>query len=197
MLREFLQPNWRKVLACVALAVIAVGAQIQTWAFSEIGPKPLLYDLLSPFPLWPLWIYLILTPLDVLSSPLKLVGFNIISGPYWAFAAASGIYCYLLSCLLVVSFDRYAKRFPRWLWGSMVVVPLLFLIPELSTLVTSGNMARRVFDFLVVFLPLCLVGSLCLYLVACLGCFSYEMMKMRRGGGGRPRPSPLAPRPLR
>ena len=35
-------------------------------------PKPPLYDLLQPFPIWPVWMFLLM-PLAVVSLPLMIV----------------------------------------------------------------------------------------------------------------------------
>ena len=42
------------------------GGHIQAWAFSDVPPKPPLYDRLRPFPIWPIWVFLLM-PLGVLS----------------------------------------------------------------------------------------------------------------------------------
>ncbi|MDH5505802.1 MAG: hypothetical protein OEZ02_01105 [Anaerolineae bacterium] len=82
---------------------IATGGQIQAWAFTEAPPKPPLYDLLRPFPLWSMWLYL-LAPLPILFSPLKLLGIDILAGPPWFFYAANIVYFYLLACLLAAAY---------------------------------------------------------------------------------------------
>jgi len=183
-MKEFLKPDWRKVLLFAVFALIAVGGHIQSWAFSDVPPKPPLYDLLRPFPIWPIWVFLLM-PLGVLSLPLRIIGLDIMSGHFWLFVAANAIYFYFLSCLLVISLDRYKTRFPRWLWAAIIVVPLALHLPGLivATLldqpplpVTPGERVQM----MLYFLPTSLVGSLYLYLLICLGFFVYGLFSRRR-----------------
>jgi hypothetical protein len=103
-LGQFLKPDWRKLALFFIFAAIAVGGRIQAWAFSDIPPKPPLYDLLRPVPLWPLWM-LLLVPLALLALPLRLVGLDLMGGPPWLFFTANLIYSCLLSCTLIVAVD--------------------------------------------------------------------------------------------
>lgn len=50
IVRQFLRPEWRRVLLFASLMAIAVGGKIQAWAFSDVPPKPPLHDLLQPSP---------------------------------------------------------------------------------------------------------------------------------------------------
>ncbi len=68
--KQVLKPDWRKMLLFAIFAFIAVGGHIQAWAFSDVPPKPPLYDLLRPLPIWSIWMYLLL-PLVLLSLPLR------------------------------------------------------------------------------------------------------------------------------
>jgi hypothetical protein len=88
---------------------IAMGGMIQAWAFHDVAPKPPPYDLLRPFPIWPVWMLLLL-PLALLTLPLKLLGLDAMGGPYWLFLAANLAYCYLLSCLIVAAWGWIAAR---------------------------------------------------------------------------------------
>jgi hypothetical protein len=101
---KFLKPDWRKLMLFTIFAAIAVGGKIQAWAFSDIPPKPPLYDLLQPFPIWPLWMFLLI-PLALLAWPLRLVGLDLMGGPPWLFITANVIYFYLLACFLVSAAD--------------------------------------------------------------------------------------------
>lgn len=104
IVRQFLRPEWRRVLLFASLMAIAVGGKIQAWAFSDVPPKPPLYDLLQPFPIWPVWMFLLM-PLALVSWPLRFVGIDIVGGPPWLFITANLIYFYLLSCLVVAGLD--------------------------------------------------------------------------------------------
>jgi len=175
-----LKPDCRKALLFALFAFIAIGGHIQSWAFSDIPPKPPLYDLLRPLPLWPVWVTLLL-PLALLSLPLRVVGLDVMAGPFWLFAAANALYFYLLSCILVAGFDRYGARFPRWLWVAILIVPLaLQLLPGLAAAVLFGqplmpDVAHGLAWTVLSLLSSSLVGSLYLYLLACLGFFVYEL----------------------
>jgi hypothetical protein len=104
-----LRPDWRTLLLFAVFIAIAVGGRIQAWAFSDIPPKPPLYDLLRPLPLWPIWM-LLLAPLALLTLPLRLFGVDVMHGPHWLFMAANVIYFYLLSCFVVAGLDWVRTR---------------------------------------------------------------------------------------
>ena len=181
IIKKFIKPDWRKTLLFVAFALIAVGGHIQSWAFSDVPPKPPLYDLLSPFPFWPMWMEL-LFPLVILSIPLRLIGIDIMSGPFWLFVVANGLYFYLLACLLVASFEHYGHRFPKWAWAMVVTIPL-----ALSLLGLIVHALQYYFylplptslEALPYFLGSLLTAVLYLYLLFCLGFFAYDKIKRR------------------
>ncbi len=110
IVRQFLRPEWRRLLLFAILMAIAVGGKIQAWAFSDVPPKPPLYDLLQPFPIWPVWMFLLM-PLALVTWPLRFAGIDIVGGPPWLFITANLIYFYLLSCLVVAGLD-WAKA--KW-----------------------------------------------------------------------------------
>ena len=108
-----LRPDWRKLLLFAVLIAIAIGGHIQTWVFVDDvpnpPPKPALYDLLRPLPLWVLWMYL-LVPLALLLWPLRLLGLDVTRGVPWFFVIASPIYFYLLSCQVIAGLDWIVGR---------------------------------------------------------------------------------------
>jgi hypothetical protein len=106
---RFLKPEWRRLLLFTIFMAIAVGGRIQAWAFSDVPPKPPLYDLLRPFPVWPLWM-LLLMPLALVSLPLRLLGIDVMGGAPWLFIMANLSYFYLLSCLVIAGFDWARAR---------------------------------------------------------------------------------------
>ena len=182
---QFLKPDWRRALLFAVFAFITIGGHIQSWAFSDVPPKPPLYDLLRPFPIWPIWVILLL-PLGLLSLPLRAVGLDLMASSFWLFAAAKGLYFYLLSSILVAGFDRYGARLPRWLWAAILIVPPAFqLLPGLAAAVLFGqplmpDVAHGLAWTVLSLLSSSLVGSLYLYLLACLGFFVYDIWKRRR-----------------
>ncbi len=109
-LKKVLRPERKKILLFVLFIAIAIGGKIQAWVFSDAAPKPLLYDLLRLFPLWTIWIFL-LTPLAMLTLPLRFLGLDVMSGPSWLFILSNIIYFYLLSCIIVAGF-RWIKA--KW-----------------------------------------------------------------------------------
>lgn len=112
-MKRALWPEWRKLLLFAILIAIAIGGRIQAWAFVDdvmpTPPKPPLYDLLRPFPLWAIWMYL-LAPLVLLSWPLRLLGLDVMRGGPWVFIAANLIYFYPLSYLAITGFDWIKGR---------------------------------------------------------------------------------------
>ena len=109
-LKQVLRPDWRKILLFAIFVAIAIGGKIQAWAFTDVPPKPPLYDLLRPFPIWPIWMFLLM-PLALLALPLRLLGLDVMGGPSWLFIVANITYFYLLSCLMVAG-SRWIKA--RW-----------------------------------------------------------------------------------
>jgi hypothetical protein len=108
-LQQLLRPDWRRLVLFAIFVATAVGGKIQAWAFSDVTPRPPLYDLLRPFPIWPLWM-LLLMPLALLALPLRLLGLDVMGGPYWLFMVANIAYFYMLSCLAVAGFDCIKAR---------------------------------------------------------------------------------------
>jgi hypothetical protein len=106
---QFLKPEWRRLLLFALFLAIAVGGKIQAWAFSDLPPKPPLYDLLRPLPIWPIWMFLLL-PLALVTYPLRLVGIDVMAGSPWLFITANLIYFYLLSCLVMAGLDWARAR---------------------------------------------------------------------------------------
>ena len=172
VLARFLKPNRSRVLLCIAFALIAAGGMIETWAFSDIPPKPLLYDVLEPLPLWLLWVYLA-APLFTVLAVLKLGNM-----PSPLFELANAVYFYLLSCLLAVSFVYGKQRFPKWLPAVIAGGPPVFL---LGMLLISGETIRETFSAMMIVyyvIPTSLVGSLCLYVLCCLGLLVHDVIKI-------------------
>ena len=110
--KQVLEPDWRKLFLVAIFTSIAVGGKIQAWAFSDVPPKPPLYDLLRPFPIWPMWMFLLM-PLALLTLSLRFIGLDVMAGPPWLFVVANIIYFYLFSCLIITGFDKYKARFGR------------------------------------------------------------------------------------
>jgi hypothetical protein len=108
-IKEFLMPDWRRLTLFSAFLLIAVGGKIQAWAFSDIPPKPPLYDFLRPLPTWPLWMLLLL-PLALFAQALTLFGIDLLGGPGRLFIAGSIIYFYLLACILIGFVDWLIAR---------------------------------------------------------------------------------------
>jgi len=101
-MKRLLWPDGKRLLLFALFLAMAMGGMIQAWAFSDVPPKPALYDLLRPLPIWPLWM-LLLAPLALLSAPLRLLGLDLMEGSYGLFVVANLAYFYLLSCLIVAA----------------------------------------------------------------------------------------------
>jgi len=110
---QFLKPTWKRLAIFAVLAFIAMAGYIQSWVFSgkDMGlPKPPLFDLLSPFPFWLLWVFL-LSPLALLSNALVMIGGYetdfVMRGPFWIFSIVNLVYFYILSCLVILIWNKF------------------------------------------------------------------------------------------
>jgi hypothetical protein len=84
-----------KVLVASGCYLLVWGGFIQAWMFTDgFAPKPALYDLLTPLPLWPLSILLLL-PLAVLSLPFGPQAFGLLAPDTFPGALAIALQLYL------------------------------------------------------------------------------------------------------
>ena len=108
----FLKPAPNHLLITVVLLLIAYGGYVQSEVFTEKDagqPALPLSRLFEPIPhLWELWV-LLLAPLAYI---LRLAGveqlFN--TGPAWFFWPLQLLYFYLVSCVIVFSWNKLARR---------------------------------------------------------------------------------------
>jgi hypothetical protein len=110
LIRQWLKPDWRKLVLFVLLLLITIGGQIQSWRFDDDpATKPPLYDLLRPLPLWFLWV-LIMIPLFLLAAPLRQLAseIDLDLGRFWWLAMVA--YDYLIACTVVSLFDWVRRR---------------------------------------------------------------------------------------
>ena len=117
-IRQFLIPNWKKILIFVIFLLIAISGHILSFAFidgeSRNLSKPPFYDLLSHFPfLWVILVFLLM-PLTLLSELIVAIGgYNadfIMRGSPWSFWIIQVIYFYILSCLIIFIWNKLIKR---------------------------------------------------------------------------------------
>jgi hypothetical protein len=113
--KQFLKPDWRRLVASTLMLALLVAGYIQAFAFVDDVPnatKPSLYDALLPFDFWVPGVLLIL-PLAVVSAPLRWLGLSPLSSP-WIWPVQI-LYLYLLSYLLLFGHDHCAKDIAaRW-----------------------------------------------------------------------------------
>ena len=122
-IKVFFKPDLGKILLFGVFLLISAGGGIQAWVFTKVSPKPVLYDILQYFPLWHIWVMVLLLPLHLISMVFGIIGINLRSGPaYWAGGIISA---YFLSCLFLVSFRNYAGRFGKWLWALVILLPVV------------------------------------------------------------------------
>ncbi len=108
--RQFIKPDWRKLVLFSVLLLIAAGGQIQSWGFSDDpATKPPLYDLLRPLPLWFLWV-LTMLPLFLLLAPLRELTpeINPQLGRFWWIGLVS--YYYLGACFIAFLGDLIKNK---------------------------------------------------------------------------------------
>jgi len=126
-IKEFLKPDWRKILLFGIFIFVMIAASIQSYAFidgEEFGiPKPPLYDLLRPFPFWAMSMSLIL-PLAMMFVPFRSIGLSHIIWSGWIAWTIETIYFYLVSCFIFFGYERYIKKFSRNYWVVVIIISL-------------------------------------------------------------------------
>ena len=170
-IKEFLKPDWKKILIFGVFVFIAVGGSIQSWAFSDMPPKPPLYDLLAPFPFWITWIFLIM-PLGILTAPFNYTGFCLFCPPY--IYPLEAIYFYLLSCAVVSAYHYKDRINKKYFLIALLPVILIFLYLGFGSFVFGafGNIgdvsATEIFWFAFALIAVFFVAVLYTYLIFCL-----------------------------
>lgn len=112
MLARLLRPTSLKIGLLVILFLIVWAGHIQSWAFAEhIDQKPALYDVLSPIPIWPFTV-LILMPLLIISSPLMIhAGIDVTALNTWYSILIVGVYLYFVDCFIAELADFIKRKF--------------------------------------------------------------------------------------
>jgi hypothetical protein len=89
------------VVLAAALYLLVLGGYVQAWVFTDgYAPKPALFDLLEPFPLWPVGV-LILAPLAMIGSFFTQPSTDLINPETPLGAIAVGLYMYVISASLI------------------------------------------------------------------------------------------------
>ncbi len=187
-MKQLLKPTWAKVLLTLAFSIMPIITWLKGW--DGTPPKPPLYDLLMALPLdrnatFLCWLYLIF-PLIVVGVLLSAMGIKVWAAGLWLQILAHGAYFYLLASLLTLSFSRYTKRFPKWLWAVILLAPVTLHLIGTMTLnprpplvpFSLTTLAKEVWSAL----PFLVVGSLYVYLLFCLGFFVYDTGSAWRKG---------------
>ena len=164
VLKALLRPSWTKLLFALILFGVYLSSYVQSYAFSQAGPKPRLYDLLSPLGLWPASV-LLFFPVNVYVDALQEI---------WPAAAttlghyiAGGVYSLLFAWIFLFAHQRGGVRIyrPGRLGLPLIPVAILFVLahtwPE-STALSGASLALSGVFFSAV------VAGLYLYLAFCL-----------------------------
>ncbi len=165
VLRAFLRPSWAKAGLAVALFATFLSTDIQAYAFSPFGPKPKLYDLLSPLGIWPAAV--------LLFGPVHGLG-QLLGGPSgfsaWRllYYLSGGAYSLLFAWLFMFAHERGGFRIyrPARLTLPFVPVLVLFLLAHTwpdSKALSGASLVVSGLIFTV------LVAAAYLYLAFCLG----------------------------
>ncbi|MHA1711347.1 MAG: hypothetical protein ACTSUS_04695 [Candidatus Freyarchaeota archaeon] len=176
--KDFLKPDWRRILLFGTFLFIMVAAHIQSYAFidgEEVGiPKPPLYDVLSPFPFWAMWISLIM-PLALLYMPFRFTGLSQIVWTGWLVYLIQAVYFYLASCFIFYSYEKHSDKFSRKFWDFAVAISFilsfvlggawnLLFIAEWATYLVGGAVTLLLY----------------IYVLSSVGLFVHDMFKTEK-----------------
>jgi hypothetical protein len=183
--RQFLKPDWRRLVAITLMLALLVAAYIQAFAFVDDVPgatAPPLYDALLPFDFWVPGESLIL-PLAVVSPPLGWLGLSPLSSPWiWPLQI---VYLYLLSCLLLFGHDHWAKDIAAR-WRILVVilsVLVTFALWAPGILSAIRSMPRMILFFGSSTLLSGCVLALYAYIAVCVGLAIRRRLRANRRSG--------------
>jgi len=127
VLKALLRPSWSKLLFALILFGVYLSSYIQSYAFDQVGPKPRLYDLLSPLGLWPASV-LLFFPVNVYVDALREL---------WPAAAsttshyiAGAIYSLVFAWVFLFAHQRGGVRVyrPARLALPLIPVAILFVL---------------------------------------------------------------------
>jgi len=106
-INQLLKPSKQKIALFIIFMLIVVAGQVQSYAFTngeESGrQKPTPYEVLKPFPLWVLWMYLLL--------PLF---------PIYFIFSSSGIRN------IVFCYEKYNQKFTAKFFGVWIGIAIAF-----------------------------------------------------------------------
>lgn len=128
-INQLLTPTKQKVVLFIIFMLIAVAGQIQSYAFTndeEFGrPKPVLYEVLKPFPLWALLMYLLLPlfPIYFIFSSFG-IGNIVFNAPLFLFYNL--IYFYLLASFIGFCYEKYKQKFTAKFFGIWIGMAIAF-----------------------------------------------------------------------
>ena len=104
LLFNYLRPNLLKILILILFLVLMYLGITQSWIFAEKdagATKPWLYDTISFFPFWSIWIFTLI-PLIPINLVFNTLGLHMITNSFYInpiIYLALLLYYYLLSCI--------------------------------------------------------------------------------------------------
>ncbi len=170
MISNFIKPDLRKLTLFLFFSFICIGGVIQTYAFVDDVPglpKPSLYDVLRPLDLWFPWI--------VFAGPVHILGYSL--GLTWImkffpelggirFPVASVVYSYIVSCLIIYTWDRWLSSSRPKVRFLIVFLPLTisiaFTIPAVLLKASIGYYTLILSGF-AFFTAALMAYSICIY----------------------------------
>ena len=167
-LRAILRPSWSKLVFALVLFSVYYSSYVQSYAFNQIGPKPRLYDLLSPLGLWPASV-LLFFPVNIYIDALREIWPA--SGTTLGHYIAGGIYSLLFAWVFMFAHLRGGVRIyrPGRLALPFIPVAILFVLahtwPESNalsgaSLALSGVLFTAVVAGLYLYMAFCLTRGL-------------------------------------
>jgi hypothetical protein len=169
VLKALLRPSWSKLLLALILFGVYLSSYVQSYAFDQMGPKPRLYDLLSPLGLWPASV-LLFFPVNVYVDALREIWPAV--GTTMNHYVAGGIYSLLFAWVFLFAHQQGGVRIYRTGRLALPLIPVAVLFVLAHTWPESNALSGA-----------SLAVSSVLFTAAVAGLYLYFLFCVARGVG--------------